>query len=327
MPGDHRLLVHVILFGLGAATVPLISWSQRNTELPYGWRVAGPVLLVCFAAGLIEAAVSRQTGRRQWIGSWLPLALGVLAAMAVGDMHWRASYGATPPPDAGMAMGLAMTAVLFGMPIVGLLVNAVALLAARLLGPVPLAPRGAGASSGRSGERPQDQGDGPQRLDRPQVPATPASPWPQASLELLDALGRNAWLPLAHAAVAAASAVAIVLRLDVLPQILPACAIADGMLAIVAARLSHDRSEARWWPANAGLIGISAGILTLVWPLAMLILIVLLCIWGVASGMLLISGANRPQGALRNAQLVRLAGVASLTLGVVSLHLLLSLFI
>jgi uncharacterized membrane protein HdeD (DUF308 family) len=118
-----------------------------------------------------------------------------------------------------------------------------------------------------------------------------------------------------------------VLRLDVVPQVLPACAIANGMLAIVAARLSHDRSEARWWPANAGLIGISVGILTLVWPLAMLIVFIVVCIWGFASGIFLVSGANRPPGALRNAQLVRLAGVASLTLGVVSLHLLLSLFI
>jgi hypothetical protein len=293
MPGGPRLLVHLILFGLGAVTVPLLSWSQSNTGLPYGWQIAGPVLLACFAAGLIEAAVRRQTGRRQRIGSWLPLVLGILAAMAIGDMQWRASYGATPPPDAGVAMGLAVAAVLLAMPVVALLVNAVAVLAVRLLGPIPPAP---------------------------------ASPWPQARLELLNALGRNAWLPLAHATVAAASVVAIVLRLD--PQVfLPACAIANGVLAIVAAVLSRDRSEARWWPANAGLIGISAGILTLVWPLAILIVVVVVGIWGIASGMFLVLGANRPPGVLRNALFLRLAGVASLMLGGASLYLLLGLFI
>jgi uncharacterized membrane protein HdeD (DUF308 family) len=293
-----RLLDQGFIFGLGAAIIPLISWSRDNTELPYEWQIAGPVLLVSVVAGLLEAVSIRQTGRRRWIGSWLPLALGAFAVMVVQHMQWHAQYGAGAPPDAAMAMGLAIAAFLFGVPIVGMLVNVVGALAARLLGPVPPAP---------------------------------ASSWRQASRELLDALGRNAWLPLAHTAVAAVSAIVIVLGpLDVVPQtpqILSACAIAAGMLAIVAAVLSHDRSEARWWPANAGLIGVGAGILTLVWPLGMLVLIVLMSIWGIASGMFLVSGANRLRGALRNEQLVRLAGLASLTLGGVWLYLLFRLVI
>lgn len=199
-----------------------------------------------------------------------------------------------------MAVGLGIVVVLLSMPVVGLLVNAVALLAARLLGPIHPA----------------------------------ASPWPQARLELLNVLGRNPWLPLAHAtvavasAVAAASVVAIVLPPYAAPEVLlSACAIANGMLAIVAALLSHDRSEARWWPANAGLIGISAGVLNLVWRPAAILVVVVICIWGFASGMFLLSGANRPPGTLRNAQLVRWAGIASLTLGGASLYLLRRLFI
>jgi uncharacterized membrane protein HdeD (DUF308 family) len=307
MPGAVRLLAvrlldQVFLFGLGVAIIPLISWSRDNTELPYEWQIAGPVLLMSVAAGLLEAVSIRQTGRRRWIGSWLPLALGALAVMVVQHMQWHAQYGAGAPPDAAMAMGLAIAAFLFSVPIVGLLVNVLAALAARLLGPVPPAP---------------------------------ASSWRQASRELLDALGRNAWLPLAHAAVAAVSAIVIMLGLlDAAPQILYAapqilsgCAIAAGMLAIVATVLSHDRSEARWWPANAGLIGVGAGILTLVWPLGMLVLIVLVSIWGIASGMFLVLGANRLRGALRNEQLVRLAGLASLALGGVWLYLLYRLVI
>jgi uncharacterized membrane protein HdeD (DUF308 family) len=300
MPGAIRLLAvrlldQAFLFGLGVAIIPLISWSRDNTELPYEWQIAGPVLLVSVVAGLLEAVSIRQTGRRRWIGSWLPLALGALAVMVVQHMQWQAQYGAGAPPDAAMAMGLAIAVFLFGVPIVGLFVNVLAALAARLLGPVPPAP---------------------------------ASSWRQASRELLDALGRNAWLPLAHAAVAAVSAIVIVLgRLDAAPQILSACAIVAGMLAIVAAVLSHDRSEARWWPANAGLIGVGAGILTLVWPLGMLVLIVLVSIWGIASGIFLVLGANRLRGALRNEQLVRLAGLASLALGGVWLYLLYRLVI
>jgi uncharacterized membrane protein HdeD (DUF308 family) len=293
MPGAVRLLDQVFLFGLGVAIIPLISLSQGNTELP--WQIAGPVLLACVAAGLFEAVSIRQTGRRRWIGSWLPSALGVFAVMVFQDMHWLAGDGATAPPDDRMAMGLAIAAFLVGVPIAGVLVNVLAALAARLLGPAPPAP---------------------------------GSPWPQASRELLNALGQNAWLPVAHAAVAAVSAIVIVLGpLGVDPQILAGCAVAAGMLAIVATVLSHDRSEARWWPANAGLIGVGAGILALVWPLGMLVLIVLVSIWGIASGMFLVSGANRLRGALRNEQLVRLAGLASLILGGVSLYVLFRLVV
>jgi len=282
-----RLLNDVFLFGLGVAIIAL------NTEVSYG-LIAELVLLLCVVAGLLEAAAIRQTGRRRRIGSWLPAVLGVFAAMAVQHMQWKVRYGATAPPDAGMAMGLAIAAFLFSVPIVGVLVNVLAALAARLVGPIP---------------------------------PVPASPWPHASLELLNVLGRNAWIPLAHSAAATGSAVAILLLpLDVVPQVLPACAMADGMLAIITAVLSHDRSEARWWPANAGLIGIGAAILSLVWEPGMLVLIVLVCIWGVASGLFLVSGANRLR-ALRSAQFVRLAGLASLTLGGAGLYLLFSLSI
>jgi hypothetical protein len=277
----------VFLFGLGVAIIAL------NTEMPYG-LIAGLVLLLCVVAGLLEAAAIRQSGRRRRIGSWLPAVVGLFAAMAVQHMQWKVRFGATAPPDAGMAMGLAIAAFLFSVPIVGVLVNVLAALAARLVGPIP---------------------------------PVPASPWPHASLELLNVLGRNAWMPLAHSAAAAGLAVAILLLpLDVVPQVLPACAMADGMLAIITAVLSHDRSEARWWPAYAGLIGIGAGILSLVWEPGMLVLIVLVCIWGVASGLFLVSGANRLR-ALRSAQFVRLAGLASLTLGVGGLYLLFALTI
>src|SRR5262245_53763055 len=288
-----RLLEQGLLFGLGALCIPVMSWLLQNGELPYEWTFIAPVAALIVVAGLIEAGEVRRTGRQRWIGSWLPAVLGVFIAIVIEQMQWHARYGAGAPPDNAMAMGLVMAAFLFGVPIFAVLVNAIAATVSRVSGPLPPAP---------------------------------ASAWPQASIELLNVLARHPWLPASHAAAAVASIGVIMLGPpDLALQVLAAYAIADGVLAITASILSEDRSEARWWPAAIGLIGVGAGILALLWQLVLLVLIIFIAIWSVTAGIFQISGGSRWRSSLQNEGLIRFSGAVSLILGAVSLYLLLKL--
>jgi uncharacterized membrane protein HdeD (DUF308 family) len=277
-----RLLDQALLFVLGAATIPLTDWLLRNTELPYSWRIGGPFIALGVACCFLEVLAIRHTGRHRWFGSWLPAVLGVLAPIVVGLMLWPAHY-----PDHATSgdpgTGLAVFSFLIvGVPIFAVAVNVTAALAACLSGPLP----------------------------------------PQARFQMLEVLGRHWWLPAARAAAAALTGAGMFASLDLDVSAVAAYAIAEGMLAITVATLNQDRSEARWWPARAGVIGISAGILTLLWPLVVPILVILIAIWSLTTGLFQIVDTNRWRGALENDRLIRFGGAVSLFLGAVSVHVL-----
>jgi uncharacterized membrane protein HdeD (DUF308 family) len=287
-----------LLFSLGAASFPLIGWVQANSALQYPWNFIAPLLAPCIVAGFIEAAAIRRTGRRRWIGSWLPFVLGLFAVIVFHQVVlWPIPAGA--PPDEAMARALVMAAFVMSVPIFALAVIVIAAVAARMPGPLTPAP---------------------------EAVAQPVSP--QAGLELLQVLGQNLWLPMAGIATTALAALLALGWPQHALEVLGAYAIAEGTLAVTAAFLSQDRSEARWWPAKAGLIAIGVGIVSLAWPFAGgLLLVVLVAIWSIATGIFQIVGANRWRGGLANERLVRFSGFASLLFGLVPVYVLIRLIV
>jgi uncharacterized membrane protein HdeD (DUF308 family) len=95
-----------------------------------------------------------------------------------------------------------------------------------------------------------------------------------------------------------------------------AYAFADGVLTIISA--IRRRGADRWWLLLLnGLVGIAAGILTLVWPgITALALLYVVAAWAVVTGVLEIAAAIRLRKAITGEWLLALSGVLSIALGV-----------
>lgn len=94
-------------------------------------------------------------------------------------------------------------------------------------------------------------------------------------------------------------------------------ALADGFIA-VAAGLTHTRDSPRWWVfLLEGLIGIAAGVATLVWPsVTTLALITMIAFWAILTGFLEIAAAIRLRRAITNEWRLAAGGLLSVVLGV-----------
>ncbi|WP_020667032.1 HdeD family acid-resistance protein [Amycolatopsis nigrescens] len=98
--------------------------------------------------------------------------------------------------------------------------------------------------------------------------------------------------------------------------------LADGILLTVSALFAGDRLAHRGTAILAGVLGIAAGIVVLVWPgMTALVLLVLIAVWGVVIGFVEIGGAfaYRAQRGLEWSGLLR--GVLVLVLGLLLLFL------
>ena len=95
-----------------------------------------------------------------------------------------------------------------------------------------------------------------------------------------------------------------------------AYAFADGVLTIISA--IRRRGADRWWLLMLnGLVGIAAGILTLVWPgITALALLYVVAAWALVTGVLEIAAAIRLRKAITGEWLLALSGVLSIALGV-----------
>jgi uncharacterized membrane protein HdeD (DUF308 family) len=95
-----------------------------------------------------------------------------------------------------------------------------------------------------------------------------------------------------------------------------AYAFADGVLAIVSA--VRRRGADRWWLLLLeGLIGIAAGVLTLLWPgITALALLYLIAAWALVTGAFEIAAAIRLRKAITGEWLLALSGIFSIALGV-----------
>src|SRR4051794_12745287 len=95
-----------------------------------------------------------------------------------------------------------------------------------------------------------------------------------------------------------------------------AYAFADGVLAIVTA--VRRRGTDRWWLLLLeGVVGIAAGIVTLLWPgITAIALLYLIAAWALVTGAFEIAAAIRLRRVITGEWLLALSGVLSIALGV-----------
>ena len=95
-----------------------------------------------------------------------------------------------------------------------------------------------------------------------------------------------------------------------------AYAFADGVLAMVTA--ARRRGTDRWWLLLLqGIVGIGAGIVTLLWPgITAIALLFVIAAWALVGGALQVTAAIRLRKVITGEWLLALGGVLSIALGV-----------
>jgi uncharacterized membrane protein HdeD (DUF308 family) len=97
-----------------------------------------------------------------------------------------------------------------------------------------------------------------------------------------------------------------------------AYALADGVLALIAAYRVRDQGKPFWSLAIVGLLGIAAGIVTFVWPgMTALLLLTFIAAWAVVMGIFQIIAAIRLRKEIQNEWLLGLSGVLSVLFGII----------
>jgi uncharacterized membrane protein HdeD (DUF308 family) len=136
----------------------------------------------------------------------------------------------------------------------------------------------------------------------------------------VDSLSRNWWAVslrgLAGILFGIITLLAPGISLAALVLLFGAYAFADGVLTIITA--IRRRGADRWWLLLLnGLVGIAAGILTLLWPgITALALLYVIAAWALVTGVLEIAAAIRLRKAITGEWLLALSGVLSIALGV-----------
>src|SRR5712692_1803691 len=107
------------------------------------------------------------------------------------------------------------------------------------------------------------------------------------------------------------------ISLAALVLVFGAFAFADGLLAIVSAIRRRGERD-RWWVlVLEGLVGIGAGVVTLIWPgITALALLYVIAAWALVTGGLEIAAAIRLRKVITGEWLLVLTGIASVALGV-----------
>jgi uncharacterized membrane protein HdeD (DUF308 family) len=96
-----------------------------------------------------------------------------------------------------------------------------------------------------------------------------------------------------------------------------AYALIDGVIAIAAA-VRGGAPAPRWWLAVVGLLGITAGVVTLLLPgMTALLLLLFIAAWAIASGAMQIIGAIRLRKEIDNEWWLVAGGVLSVIFGLV----------
>ena len=138
---------------------------------------------------------------------------------------------------------------------------------------------------------------------------------------MLHSLEKNWWLLLLRGLLAVLFGVLAIiwpgLTLIALVMIYGAYAIADGVVAIIAA-IKGGSAAPRWWLALVGLAGIGVGVLTLMWPqITGLVLLWLIAAWAIVVGVMQIVGAIRIREEIKNEWMLIAGGVLSVLFGLV----------
>ena len=96
-----------------------------------------------------------------------------------------------------------------------------------------------------------------------------------------------------------------------------AFAFVDGVLALVAAVMGGQPAP-RWWLAIAGVLGLAAGLITLMMPgITALILLYCIAFWAIAIGVMQIFGAIRLRKEIDNEWMLIASGIISVLFGLI----------
>jgi uncharacterized membrane protein HdeD (DUF308 family) len=107
------------------------------------------------------------------------------------------------------------------------------------------------------------------------------------------------------------------ITLAVLVLVWGAYAIADGVMALIAAYTMHEEGRPMGSLIVVGILGIAAGIVTFFWPgMTALVLLLFIASWAVLMGIFEIAAAIRLRKHIENEWLLALSGVVSIAFGV-----------
>ena len=99
-----------------------------------------------------------------------------------------------------------------------------------------------------------------------------------------------------------------------------AYALADGMIALIAAFRIRDRGKPFWALVMVGILGIAAGILTFIWPgMTAIVLLAFIAAWSLVMGIFQIIAAVRLRKSIEKEWLLGLSGLLSVIFGVLML--------
>jgi uncharacterized membrane protein HdeD (DUF308 family) len=143
----------------------------------------------------------------------------------------------------------------------------------------------------------------------------------QAPFIDVDTLTRNWWVVLirgiAGVLFGIATFIAPGVSLAVLVLLFGAYALVDGVLAVVTAVRRRDVSDRWWMLLLEGVVGIAAGVVTLVWPgITALALLYVIAAWALLTGAFEIAAAIRLRKIIAGEWLLVLSGIASIGLGI-----------
>jgi uncharacterized membrane protein HdeD (DUF308 family) len=139
---------------------------------------------------------------------------------------------------------------------------------------------------------------------------------------MLEHLSRNwGWVVLRGVAAVLFGVLAFLwpgITLAVLVIVWGAYALADGVLALIAAYRVRDQGKPFWSLVVVGLLGIAAGIVTFIWPgMTALVLLMFIAAWAFVMGIFQIIAAIRLRKEIQNEWLLGLSGVLSVLFGII----------
>jgi len=139
---------------------------------------------------------------------------------------------------------------------------------------------------------------------------------------MLEHLGRNwGWVVLRGVAGVLFGVLAFLwpgITLAMLVIVWGAYALADGILALIAAYRVRDQGKPFWSLVVVGLLGIAAGIVTFIWPgMTALVLLLFIAAWAFVMGIFQIIAAIRLRKEIQNEWLLGLSGVLSVLFGII----------
>ena len=137
-------------------------------------------------------------------------------------------------------------------------------------------------------------------------------------------LGRNwGWIVVRGIAAVIFGVLALVLpgiTLAALVLLWGAYALADGIIALIAAFRIRDRGKPFWALVVVGILGVAAGILTFIWPgMTAIVLLAFIAAWSLVMGIFQIIAAVRLRKSIENEWLLGLSGLLSVIFGVLML--------